>query len=149
MTPHAASPAVVVPIAVGGMLAVIAGANLAVMLLSGWYALAKAYPKRAVPHERARGVSGKVGWAGYNGGLVVGVDPDALYLAAIPPLNLVIPGMSIPWSALRAERRWTFLWTRKIRYRTARGITIELHGRAADLADKYGQDARGRPINHG
>ncbi len=73
-----------------------------------------------------------------NRSLNVGVDPAGLYLAFIPPFGFMTPALYIPWSALRCERRWTFLWTRKIRYRTETGTPIELHGAAAEMAENYG-----------
>jgi hypothetical protein len=47
------------------------------------------------------------------------------------------PALFIPWTALRLERRWKFWWTRKVRYRIATGIPIELHGAGAEMAEEY------------
>lgn len=121
------------------LFAFVAGVNVLDVWFSGWYALGKTYPRprHLKPHQQHRAVPGKVGRFASNHVFIVGADGGGLYLSYVAPLRWLAPALYIPWSALRFERCWKFLWIRKIRYRTATGTPIELHGRAADLVEQY------------
>lgn len=77
--------------------------------VGGWKRLAEAYPALG-PRPRALTVFGYAvfaRWVGYNGGLIVAVDAEALHLALWPVLSwLGHPPIRIPWREFsRIERR--------------------------------------------
>jgi len=126
---------VVPPLIVLGFFALIVGANVLIVRFSGWYALSKAYPcsSNALPANRRRFVSAKIGWLKYNMALVVGVDPAGLSISALPLLDFMSPAISIPWSALHLEHRSTFLWMVTLRLRADTGTKIEFYGETARM----------------
>ena len=66
-----------------------------------WLSLAKLYKTNQAPPRNIRRMKhGSVGLLRYKGTLNVGITPQGLYLSVIPPLNIGIPPLLIPWNAI-------------------------------------------------
>jgi len=73
---------------------------------SGWMALAKKYRiKHTYSGEKSYLRSGKMGPTYFRSVLTIGVLPEGLYLAIIPPFNIGSPPLLIPWSKLHHIHR--------------------------------------------
>lgn len=83
-----------------------------VALLSGWRRLAEAYPCPGGCPKPRYWLGSMVfrGWMGYNNGVIVSADGQALHLTAMPVvLSPTHPPIAIPWSEIleiREARRW-------------------------------------------
>jgi hypothetical protein len=82
-----------------------------VALASGWRRLAQAYAvARPIPDSAQGGVSGMVGWAGYNHVLRIAHTERHLYLDVLWPFRVGHSALRIPWSAIDigSESSWFF-----------------------------------------
>lgn len=79
---------------------------------SSWLSLAKLYKTNQVPPKNLRRIKqGYVGWIRYKGTLNVGITPQGIYLSLMPVLNIGLPPLLIPWSAIdRIEKVNVFLY---------------------------------------
>jgi len=80
-----------------------------VALASGWRRLAQAYAvPRPIPDSARSGVSGMVGWAGYNHVLRVAHNDRYLYLDVMWIFRVGHSALRIPWSdiTIGKETRW-------------------------------------------
>ncbi len=73
---------------------------------AGWPRLAE-YASTTVPSSVERGISGKVGWVGYNHVLRVAKTQRGLFLAINPLFRFGHQPLLIPWTKIRSENfRW-------------------------------------------
>ncbi len=82
-----------------------------VALASGWRRLAQAYAvPRPIPDSARGGVSGMLGWAGYNHVLRVAHNDRYLFLDVMWPFRIGHSALRIPWTAIQlgAESSWFF-----------------------------------------
>jgi hypothetical protein len=98
-----------------------------ITLWSGWALLAlrfRLHSKYTGP--RWRGQSGQWRWlCNYNNCMIVGADPQGLYLANILPFALFHPRLFIPWSEITYTTK--ALWFMDgVRYRLGRDLRIPL-----------------------
>ena len=80
-----------------------------VALTSGWRRLAQVYGvPRPIPDSARNGVSGMVGWAGYNHVLRVAHDDRYLFLDVMWVFRVGHSALRIPWSDITVgkESRW-------------------------------------------
>ncbi len=97
---------------VGAYAAFLAGSLAFLGWSGGWWALAERFDAarqgRGEPVSTVRWAYGRVGWVGYNGIFIMGVDSDGLYVAVPRPFSFTTPPLHVPWSALRwaGERGW-------------------------------------------
>jgi hypothetical protein len=82
-----------------------------IAVTSGWRRLAGAFAvPRPIPDSARGGVSGMVGWAGYNHVLRVAHNDRYLFLDVMWLFRVGHPALRIPWSAITvgAEAGWFF-----------------------------------------
>src|SRR5262245_35744073 len=117
-------------------------------LLSGWWALARAYRHHGhFDGKRRRFRSVRLGWSNYGGVVTVGTNSEGLYLALFLPFRPGHPPLFIPWAAVSAEVVKGWFWIRYLELRFAQAPGVRLRvllslGReiAADANRAWGRE---------
>lgn len=78
-------------------------------LTGGWRALASRYAHpRPIPASAIAGISGMIGWVGYNHVLKIATTDQYLYLDVSAPFRIGHPALRIPWRDIEflGNARW-------------------------------------------
>lgn len=113
------------------------GVTMLLAYLSGWRALARRFRGRlSVPEDEVGMASGSIRrWVPvrYRSVLNVSAGREGVGLSVFPLFALANPPLAIPWEAVGECRAWES-WGRRFRFTAGDpGVTVTLHGRAADL----------------
>lgn len=106
-------PIVAVALVLAGIVAFSAMLLFLIAHLGSWARLAEHYPAHYPPDGRAYYLeSARVGWIGYNNGLILRLAAEGLYVAMPPFLNFGHRPLLIPWAAMQIEeqKNWTGRW---------------------------------------
>ena len=101
--------------------------------LSGWRALAAAYPLSVPFRGTARRFQRiQLRWAGYNGCVVVGTNADGLYLDIFFPFRFGHPPIFVPWADVSGQFvRGLFANRLELRFAAVPSVTLRLPERLA------------------
>src|SRR5262245_25290799 len=113
----------------------------AISYIGGWTTLAKGFRlQHPFVGEMWKLQSGQMRWiAGYRNCLTVGVNPEGLYLAAMPLLRFRHPPLLVPWEEITVEQR-QLLFSQLVRFGLGRELDIPFYV-SLKLADALRQTA--------
>ncbi len=84
--------------------------------LSGWNRLAQRYRARqSATGKRWAWQYGLIGWAGYNGVLILTANAEGLFMEVFWLFGIGHPRLFIPWREFHQVRRKDFLWRHQVR----------------------------------
>jgi len=94
--------------------------------LTGWAALARAYPHGSGPHGPFRPTRGVVvGPSGWNAPpLRAGLDDTGIFLAPLPPFSPFFQPLLVPWSAVTGFERREYMFFEVFRLRCGEKAVI-------------------------
>jgi hypothetical protein len=94
--------------------------------LTGWAALARAYPHGSGPHGPIRPTRGVVvGPSGWNAPpLRAGLDDTGIFLSPLPPFRLFFRPLLVPWGAVTGFERREYMFFEVFRLRCGEKTVI-------------------------
>ncbi len=118
--------------------------------VTGWRSFARRFPARRRPSGPSFGWCSLRLWAigGYNGGIVVTLGDEGIYLELAAPFRCGHPSILFPWAVASPSREWRFLGGTRLAVPLRvdnRTIELILSLAARDYVDSRAADTRATP----